>query len=290
MATQPLAEIGVIGGTGLYEIDALKNSKWITLKTPWGKPSDEFLVGEITGRQVAFLPRHGRHHHLLPSEINHRANIYAMKTLGVTRILSVSAVGSLKDELTPGTFVTPSQFFDRTKRSPEHTFFGDGIVAHITFAQPICPQLQTLLYETASVTGPAFLGGTYVNIEGPSFSTQAESQTYHRAGFDVIGMTNLGEAKCAREAEICYATLAMVTDYDCWHESHAAVTAAMVMELLKKNISRAQQILLHTIEKMPHESSCKCQRTLKNAIVTPRAHWPEASLVRLQSILEKYLK
>ncbi|MEZ5404866.1 MAG: S-methyl-5'-thioadenosine phosphorylase [Verrucomicrobiia bacterium] len=273
MATQPSAEIGVIGGTGLYQIDALKNFRWFNLETPWGKPSDEFLIGEITGRQVAFLPRHGRHHHLLPSEINHRANIYAMKTLGVTRILSVSAVGSLKEALSPGTFVAPSQFFDRAKRSQEHTFFGNGIVAHITFAQPVCSQLQTLLHEAAATTGPASLGGIYVNIEGPAFSTRAESQTYHQAGFDVIGMTNLGEAKCAREAEICYATLAMVTDYDCWHESHAAVTAAMVMELLKKNILRAQQILIRAIEKMPHESSCKCQRVLKHAIVTPYLHY-----------------
>jgi 5'-methylthioadenosine phosphorylase len=290
MATEFSAEIGVIGGTGLYQIDALKNSRWIPIETPWGKPSDDFLIGEISGRQVAFLPRHGKHHHLLPSEINHRANIYAMKTLGVKKILSISAVGSLKEELSPGTFVVPDQFFDRTKRSQDHTFFGGGIVAHITFAQPICSQLRTLLYEAASATGPAHLGGTYVNMEGPAFSTRAESQAHHQAGFDVIGMTNLGEAKCAREAEICYATLAMVTDYDCWHESHAAVTAQMVMELLGKNITRAQQILVQAIGNVPHETSCKCQRALKNAIVTPRSHWPETTFLRLQVMLEKYLK
>lgn len=290
MAAEFSAEIGVIGGTGLYQIDALKNSRWIPIETPWGKPSDDFLIGEISGRQVAFLPRHGKQHHLLPSEINHRANIYAMKTLGVKKILSVSAVGSLKEELSPGTFVVPDQFFDRTKRSLEQTFFGDGIVAHITFAQPICLQLQTVLYKAALATGPAHLGGTYVNMEGPAFSTRAESQAHHQAGFDVIGMTNLGEAKCAREAEICYATLAMVTDYDCWHKSHTAVTAQMVMELLGKNITRAQQILVQTIGNTPTETSCKCQRALKNAIVTPRSHWPKTTFLRLQVMLEKYLK
>lgn len=287
MATKslPSIEIGIIGGTGLYQIEALKNPNWISIETPWGNPSDHFLIGELEGRSVAFLPRHGKHHHLLPSEINHRANLYAFKLLGVKRILSVSAVGSLKEELSLGTFVIPSQFYDRTKNS-NHTFFGQGIVAHITFAQPICPQLQTTLYEVAQTTGSTHLGGTYVNIEGPAFSTRAESLENRRAGFDVVGMTNLGEAKCAREAEICYATVAMVTDYDCWHETHAAVTSEMVMELLKKNTTRAKQVMIETIKNMPHASNCKCQSALKNAILTPKSHWPTSAVTQLQAILK----
>lgn len=287
MALKPLPsiEIGIIGGTGLYEIDTLKNQRWIAIETPWGKPSDDFLVGEIEGCQTAFLPRHGKHHHLLPSEINHRANIYAFKMLGVKRIISVSAVGSLKETLPLGTFVLPSQFYDRTKNQ-NHTFFGQGIVAHITFAQPICPQVQTVLYNIAKTNGPAHLGGTYVNIEGPAFSTRAESLENHRAGFDVVGMTNLGEAKCAREAEICYATVAMVTDYDCWHATHAAVTSDMVMELLKKNATRAKDIVTETIKKISHDNNCKCQNALKNAILTPRSHWPASTVAQLQAILK----
>lgn len=286
MATKslPSIEIGVIGGTGLYKIDALKNPRWISIETPWGKPSDEFLVGEVEGRHVAFLPRHGKHHHLLPSEINHRANLYAFKLLSAKRILSVSAVGSLKEEISLGTFVIPSQFYDRTKNS-NHTFFGQGIVAHITFAQPICPQVQAVLYKVAKTTGPTHLGGTYVNIEGPAFSTRAESLENHRAGFDVVGMTNLGEAKCAREAGICYATVAMVTDYDCWHPTHAAVTSDRVMELLKKNTTRAKQIIIETIKNMSPDSNCKCQHALKHAILTPRALWPRTTQIQLEAIL-----
>ena len=289
LTSLPSVEIGVIGGTGLYQIHKLKNPNWISIETPWGNPSDEFLIGEIENRSVVFLPRHGKSHHLLPSEINHRANIYAMKKLGVKRILSISAVGSLKEEFAPGVFVIPSQFYDRTKSSREHTFFGEGIVGHITFAEPICPQIQSLLYESASATGPAYLGGTYVNIEGPAFSTRAESQFHHQAGFDVVGMTILGEAKCAREAEICYATVAMVTDYDCWHETHAAVTTQMVLDLLQKNVVRSQEIIVRTISNLPNQTDCKCQHSLKNAILTPRTYWPLTTVTKLQAILKNYL-
>jgi len=285
----PMVEIGVIGGTGIYEIDKLKNSHCIAIETPWGNPSDKFLIGEIEGRAVAFLPRHGKQHHLLPSEINHRANIYAMKQLGVKRIFSVSAVGSLKEEFSPGVFVIPSQFYDRTKSSCTHTFFGEGIVAHIAFAQPFCPQIQSLLYKYASLTGPTYLGGTYVNIEGPAFSTHADSQFHHQAGFDVVGMSLLGEAKCAREAEICYAAIAMVTDYDCWHETHATVTTQMILEFLQKNVTRFQEILLNTLRNFSFQTECKCQRSLKHAIVTPRNHWPDSTVTKLRAILKNYL-
>src|SRR5882757_2634480 len=232
----PTNRIGIIGGSGLYHIDGFTRQKWVKLKTPFGAPSDEFLTGELSGREVVFLPRHGRGHRVLPSELNHRANIYGMKKLGVEWIISVSAVGSLQTKYKPCDVVLIDQFLDRTKKSLEHTFFGRGIVAHIAFAEPICEELRQLLLESAkSMKARAHNGGTYVNMEGPAFSTRAESLTNHRAGYDVIGMTNLGEARLAREAEIAYASMAMVTDYDGWKEDEAHVTVEMVIDNLRRN-------------------------------------------------------
>src|SRR5437867_5605906 len=229
-------KIGIIGGSGLYHLDGFTGQNWTRVKTPCGSPSDDFLTGELAGREVVFLPRHGRGHCLLPSELNHRANIYGMKKLGVAWILSVSAVGSLQLQYKPCDIVLPNQFVDRTKKSSEHTFFGDGIVAHIAFAEPICEELRQLLLLTCRKVGATVHdGGTYVNMEGPAFSTRAESITNHRLNYDVIGMTNLGEAKCAREAEIAYATMAMVTDYDCWKVDEEHVTVEMVIDCLHRN-------------------------------------------------------
>lgn len=280
--------IGIIGGSGIYEMAGLEDPRWERIETPWGEPSDEFMLARIGGRGVAFLPRHGRGHRLLPSELNHRANIYALKTLGVRWIVSLSAVGSLKEEYQPGTFVMPSQFYDRTKRGTEYTFFGGGIVAHIGFAHPICGVLQRILFEAAQASGPASLGGTYVNMEGPAFSTLAEAQENRRAGFDVIGMTNLGEAKCAREAEIAYATVAMVTDYDCWHEEHEHVSVNVVLECLRKNALRAQRLVADVVPRIPLDVACDCHGALRNAIMTPRHLWPPERVARLAAILAPY--
>jgi len=233
--------IGIIGGSGLYSIEGFTDQKWMRIKTPFGPPSDQFLLGRLRGCEVAFLPRHGRGHRLLPSELNHRANIWAMKKLGVAWILSVSAVGSLQTRYRPCDIVLPDQFVDRTKSSQAHTFFGRGIVAHVAFADPICEELRVLLLESASVLKRrVHNGGTYVNMEGPAFSTRAESVANHKAGLDVIGMTNLGEARCSREAEIAYATMAMVTDYDGWKEDEAHVTVEMVIENLRRNAELAK--------------------------------------------------
>lgn len=277
--------IGIIGGSGLYEMPGLEEPQWRRIETPWGAPSDEVMVARLGDRRVAFLPRHGRGHRILPSELNHRANIYALKTLGVRWIISLSAVGSLREHLEPGTFLIPSQFYDRTKRSAEHTFFGGGIVAHIGFAHPVCGTLQRLLFEIAQSSGPASLGGTYVNMEGPAFSTLAEAEENRRAGFDVIGMTNLGEAKCAREAEIAYATVAMVTDYDCWHPEHDHVSVALVLDCLRKNAERARRLVADAVPRIPLDESCDCHRALKNAIMTPRHLWPKERAGMLGAIL-----
>ncbi len=282
-------EIGVVGGSGLYEMDCITDTQWVRVETPWGDPSDEFLVGSLGGRRVAFLPRHGRGHRILPSELNHRANIYAFKKLGVRWLVSLSAVGSLKQELAPGVFVLPSQFYDRTKNSAAHTFFGNGIVAHISFAHPVCPVLQQVLYTAASTTGSAVLGGTYVNMEGPAFSTLAESEENRRAGFDVIGMTNLAEAKCAREAEISYATVAMVTDYDCWHQEHGAVTVDMVIACLKANAERARALVASAVPAIPLGTETKAHSALKNAIMTDRRCWPQATVDKLGLVLSSHL-
>ncbi len=288
-AIQETAEIGIIGGSGLYQIDAVRNPRWVPVDTPWGKPSDEFLLGEIGGVRVAFLPRHARGHRILPSELNHRANIYAMKLLGVQRLISLSAVGSLKEDLAPGTFVLPWQFFDRTKQSANHTFFGNGIAAHVSFAHPVCGELQQALLPHVRAGGPSHLGGTYVNMEGPAFSTLAEAHENRRRGFDIIGMTNLGEAKCAREAGICYVTVAMVTDFDCWHQEHGVVSVERIVDCLNRNAERARALVAAAVPAIPKTSSCKCAHSLHHAILTAREHWPAETVARLDAILRPYL-
>src|SRR6185503_6104968 len=243
--------IGIIGGSGLYHIDGFTRQKWVKVKTPFGAPSDDFLTGKLAGREVVFLPRHGRGHRILPSELNHRANIWAMKKLGVAWIISASAVGSLQAKYRPRDIVLVDQFVDRTKRDFEHTFFGRGIVAHVAFADPVCEELRRLVLKSArALKARVHDGGTYLNMEGPAFSTRAESITNHKLGYSVIGMTNLGEAKCAREAEIAYATMAMVTDYDCWKEDEAHVTVEMVIGNLMKNAEMAKQIIQSTVSQI----------------------------------------
>jgi 5'-methylthioadenosine phosphorylase len=282
--------IGLIGGSGLYHIEGFTGQKWVKVKTPFGPPSDDFLTGQLEGRDVVFLPRHARGHRLLPSELNHRANIYGMKKLGVEWIISVSAVGSLQKKYRPCDIVLPDQFVDRTQRSFEHTFFGQGIVAHIAFADPICNELRQLLFESCRAEGArVHNGGAYVNMEGPAFSTRAESLTNHRLGYDVIGMTNLGEAKCAREAEIAYATMAMITDYDCWKTDEAHVTVEMVVGYMNRNASQAQAIIKRTLPKIPEKPGWPCHEALKNAIMTQRKFWPSATMARLKPLLRKYI-
>lgn len=303
--------IGIIGGSGLYHIEGFTNQKWVTVKTPFGSPSDQLLTGKLGGRDVAFLPRHARGHRILPSELNHRANIWAMKKLGVQWILSVSAVGSLQAKYKPCDIVLPNQFLDRTKRSSEHTFFGRGIVAHVAFADPICEELRQLLLkigrdelhesQTSSRKPDGDSrssslqritihdGGTYVNMEGPVFSTRAESLTNHKAGYDVIGMTNLGEAKCAREAEIAYATMAMITDYDCWNEDEAHVTVDIVLDNLRHNAETAKRIIAATVPKIPAEPNWPCHSALNNSIMTDKTLWPAKRKKELAPLLAKYL-
>ena len=302
--------IGIIGGTGLYNIEGFTRQKWVKVKTPFGAPSDDLLTGKLAGRDVVFLPRHGRGHRILPSELNHRANIWAMKKLGVAWLISVSAVGSLQGKYKPCDIVLIDQFFDRTKQSLAHTFFGHGIVAHIAFAHPICGELRQILlkagkdelHESQKSAGNSKRdsrssslrkitihdGGTYVNMEGPAFSTRAESLTNHRAGYDVIGMTNLGEAKCAREAEIAYATLAMATDYDCWKEEEH-VTLEMIIANLHRNADTAKKIVAATIAKIPAEPNWPCHSALKNAFLTDKKLWPQKTIAALKPILAKYL-
>ncbi len=286
----PTPRIGVIGGSGLYNLEGFTNQQWMKVTTPFGQPSDSLLTGELAGREVVFLPRHARGHRLLPSELNHRANIYALKKLGVSWVISVSAVGSLQLRYKPCDIVLPNQFVDRTKRSAEHTFFGRGIVAHVAFADPICEELrQLLLMACRKVGATVHDGGAYVNMEGPAFSTRAESLTHHRLGYDVIGMTNLGEAKCAREAEIAYATMAMVTDYDCWKEDEAHVTVDMVIENLQKNAEQAKQIVAEAIPLVPKKAGWRCHDALANAIMTDKKLWPVKTKTELRLILQKYL-
>lgn len=285
------AHIGIIGGSGLYQMPELKDILEIAVDTPFGKPSDAFIVGTLEGVRVAFLPRHGRGHKLTPTELPFRANIYGMKMLGVERIFSASAVGSLQQEYAPLDIVIPDQFFDRTRaRAKESTFFGDGIVAHISFAHPVCGELGDTLEAACAVADvKVHRGGTYICMEGPAFSTKAESNVYRSWGMDVIGMTNLQEAKLAREAEICYATLALVTDYDCWHEEHDAVSVETVIEYLNKNVRNAQLIMkeaVHLAASKPR--TCGCVAALKNAIFTPADQWPAETKVRLTEIISKY--
>jgi 5'-methylthioadenosine phosphorylase len=287
-----LSPVGIIGGTGLYQLPDFKKKKWISIRTPFGSPSDHILTGELSGRPVAFLPRHGRGHRLLPGEINHRANIHALKQLGVSWVISVSAVGSLQAKYRPCDIVLPDQFVDRTKKAAEHTFFGRGIVAHIAFAHPVCETLRQILLRSARRQGGRIHnGGTYVNMEGPAFSTCAESLANHRAGFSVIGMTNLGEARCAREAEMAYATLAMVTDYDCWKTDEEHVTIDLVIRNLQRNAEQARQIILDALPGIPREPgcSCGCHQALKNAILTDRQLWPARVRQELKPLLRPYL-
>jgi 5'-methylthioadenosine phosphorylase len=282
-----MSRIGIIGGSGLYQIEGLVDPKWVRVKTPFGDPSDELLTGIVEGRQVVFLPRHARGHRILPGELNHRANIWAMKSLDVKWILSVSAVGSLQAKYKPCDIVLINQFFDRTKKSLEHTFFGRGIVAHIAFADPICEELRQIVLKSATtLKARVHDGGTYVNMEGPAFSTRAESTANHDAGFSVVGMTNLGEAKCAREAEIAYCTMAMVTDYDCWKTDEAHVTVEMVIENLNKNATLANDIVKHVISRIPLDLECSCHSALSNAIMTDPKLWPLKTKKELELLLQ----
>lgn len=282
--------IGIIGGSGLYQIENLTRQKWVKVNTPFGKPSDELLLGEIAGREVVFLPRHGRNHHLLPSELNHRANIWAMKKLGAAWIISVSAVGSLQNRYRPCDIVFVNQFVDRTKKSAEHTFFGRGIVAHVAFAHPVCDELRrTLMRSARALKARIHDGGTYVNMEGPAFSTQAESLANHTAGHAVIGMTNLGEARCAREAEIAYATMAMVTDYDAWKPDEAHVTVDLVIENLRRNAEQAKAIIAHAIPRIERERTCSCHESLSQAILTLPQSWLKRAKTELSPLLNPVL-
>ncbi len=283
--------IGIIGGSGLYHIEGFKKQKWVKVVTPFGKPSDSLLTGELADRPVVFLPRHARGHRILPSELNHRANIYALKKLGVRWILSVSAVGSLQAQFKPCDIVLPDQFVDRTKQSSQHTFFGRGIVAHISFANPICEELRQILLASAQKVGaPVHDGGTYVNMEGPAFSTQAESITNHSMGYSVIGMTNLGEAKCAREAEIAYANMAMVTDYDSWKTDEEHVSVELIIQNLTKNAALAQQIIREALPKISRDSNCSCHSALQYAIMTDSKFWPARTRADLRPLIAKYAK
>ena len=286
----PQAEIGIIGGSGLYAMPGLSKTKEFRAKTPFGHPSDAYMLGTLEARKVAFLARHGRGHRILPTELNFRANIYGFKQLGVERIVSISAVGSLKEEHKPLEFVIPDQFVDRTRHRVD-TFFGNGIVAHIAFADPICAELaRTVDTACKKVSVTAKRGGTYLCIEGPQFSTKAESNLYRSWGMDVIGMTNLQEAKLAREAEICYVTIAMVTDYDCWHPHHASVTVDQIVGVLLKNAENACNVVRETVASMPKDRSCKCGSALAHAILTERSKIPPATRNKLKLILNKYLQ
>jgi 5'-methylthioadenosine phosphorylase len=283
------AAIGIIGGSGLYSMEGLTDVREIRVKTPFGDPSDALVLGTLEGKRVAFLARHARGHRILPSEINYRANIYAMKSLGVERIISVSAVGSLLEDLRPGEFLVPDQFFDRTKHRIA-TFFGDGLVAHVAFDKPTCGEVSSVLADASVHCGvKVHRRGTYVCIEGPQFSTLAEAHVHRQLRFDVIGMTNVTEAKLAREAEICYATIAMITDYDCWHPEHESVTASQIIATLNQNAENAQRVLRQAVRAMPTTRDCKCGAALKHALVTDLKLVPLATKKRLAAIIGKYI-
>ncbi len=287
-------KIGVIGGSGLYTLEGLEQVDFAGVETPFGAPSDKYAHGWLGGREVYFLPRHGRGHKLLPSEINHRANICGFKQLGVEAVLSISAVGSLREELRPRDVVLPDQYFDRTKQWRNQTFFGDGIVAHVAFGEPTCPVLRAQLAAAvggvvAGTPQHVHVGGTYVNMEGPAFSTRAESQVYRKLGFDVIGMTSLPEAKLCREAEICYQALAMVTDYDCWHATEEAVTVEIVIQHLLANTQLARTVLQRLVPALPAHRTCACGTALKDALLTSREAITPAERERLRPLLARYL-
>lgn len=285
---EPLT-MGVIGGSGLYEIEGLTNVKEVALATPFGAPSDAYVTGELHGVRMVFLPRHGRGHRISPSEINFRANIWGLKKLGVTRVLSLSAVGSMREDIHPGDFVVIDQFIDRTRHRAD-TFFTDGVVAHVMFADPVCAHMRAVALEAARAVGvKVHDGGTYVNMEGPQFSTRAESKLYRSWGVDVIGMTNLQEAKLAREAELCYATIAMATDYDCWHEEHEAVTVEAVIAVMGKNVGNAKALVKAAAPRLPAARSCGCGSALAHAIMTAKDRIPQAARERLGLLIDKYV-
>jgi len=286
-----MGRIGIIGGSGLYKIDGIKDVRQISVDTPFGEPSDKFTIGRLEGKDVVFLPRHGVGHRISPSEINYRANIYGMKKLGVERIISVTACGSLKEEIKPLDFVVVDQFVDRTNHARAMTFFDQGIVAHITFAHPVCRELSEFVYGAGkSLKLDMHKGGTYINMEGPAFSTLAESKLYRDWGMDIIGMTNMSEAKLAREAEICYSSLACVTDYDCWHSQHESVTIDIVIQNLFKNVENAKKILSTVIRNLPEERTCLCKDALKYAIITDKKLIPSKVKKDLEIIIGKYIQ
>lgn len=285
--------IGVIGGSGLYEIEGLTDIQEVTLETPFGVPSDAFITGTLGGAKMVFLPRHGRGHRLLPSEVNYRANIYGMKKLGVEQIISVSAVGSMKEEIVPGHIVIPDQFFDRTQGKRASTFFGNGIVGHVQFADPICAGLADILAESATAAGATVhKGGTYICIEGPNFSTRGESNIFRSWGVDIIGMTNLPESRLAREAEICYGTVALATDYDCWHEEHDDVSVESVIAIIKQNVATAREIIKKSVESIVTKRNtrdCNCAKALEFAIMTDPSMIPAETKQALEPIIGKYI-
>jgi len=287
MSAEPV--LGVIGGSGLYAMEELEERREVRLTTPFGEPSDAYLVGRLAGTRMVFLPRHGRGHRIAPTEINARANVWGMKALGVTRILSVSAVGSLREDVAPGDFVVVDQFIDRTRHRPD-TFFEDGVVAHVLFADPTCDELRSALVSAIRSVGVrVHEGGTYVNMEGPQFSTRAESRLYRSFGADVIGMTNLQEARLAREAELCYATLAMATDYDCWHTAHGDVTVEAILAVMAANVEHARAAIRAIVPEVPRTRSCSCKDALKYAILTAPERIPAATRDRLGLLLDRYL-
>ena len=290
-------KIGIIGGSGLYEIDGIEGVEEKAIDTPLGAPSASFMCGHMGGRQVFFLPRHGRGHRILPAEINHRANIMGMKMLGADIVISVSAVGSLREHMHPRDIVLPDQYFDRTKKSLEHTFFGNGLVAHVAFGEPTCPEVRSTIASVArdviaekpdDQQSSVHDAGTYVNMEGPAFSTKAESHAYRAMGFDIVGMTGLGEAKLCREAEICYQSMAMVTDYDCWHESEEGVSVEMVIGHLTANTALAKQILTRLVPRLPESRNCACPTALSGAMLSNPSQIPEETRQALLPIIGKY--
>ncbi|HXO19486.1 MAG TPA: S-methyl-5'-thioadenosine phosphorylase [Thermoanaerobaculia bacterium] len=284
--------IGVIGGSGLYQMEGMKISEERRIATPFGDPSDPYVLGELDGLPVAFLPRHGRGHRLLPTELNYRANIFGFKLLGVEQLISVSAVGSMKIDYKPTDIVVPDQFYDRTRHRVD-TFFGNGLVAHVSLAKPVCPRLIPLFVNAARAAGATVhQGGTYVCMEGPQFSTRAESEIYRSHGVDVIGMTNLQEARLAREAEICYASLSMITDYDCWHESEEAVSGVEVMEVIRQNVKMSQEVVRELLQRLPAGGTrdCLCANALQMALITDPAVIPDETLRALAPIVGRYLQ
>ncbi len=285
-----MAKIGIIGGSGLYDIEGIENIENVKLDTPFGSPSGEFTLGRLKGREVVFLPRHGKGHKILPSELNYRANIYGMKKLGVERIISVSAVGSLKEEIKPQDFLLPDQFVDRTNQARRTTFFGQGIVAHIGFAEPVCPTLRKKLFQSAKELGlNIHPKGAYLNMEGPAFSTRAESHLYKSWGMDVIGMTNMPEARLCREAQICYVSLTMVTDYDCWHTEEETVSADLIIQNMRKNVQNAKRLIKLAVTNIPEMRDCLCAQALKDAIVTSPEEISAETRKKLDIIIGEYI-